>query len=61
MMWMWHSAPSGSANLEMCYFEESLLKVSEKEIYGITEGYNKRSIIDSGASSTMYKGQLVMG
>lgn len=59
--WMRRSAPSGSANLEMCYFEESLLKVSEKDIYKITEGYSERNIIGSGASSTVYKGQLVNG
>jgi tRNA A-37 threonylcarbamoyl transferase component Bud32 len=48
-------------NLEMCYFEEPFLKVSEKDIYRITEGYSERNIIGSGASSTVYKGQLVNG
>lgn len=58
---MRRSAPSGSANLEMCYFEEPLLKVSEKDICKITEGYSERNIIGRGASSTVYKGQLVNG
>ena len=39
----------------------SYLKVSEKDMNNLTDGYNKRNNIDSDASSTMYKGFLLNG